>query len=186
MTATDHAFAQTRVPEAMPDTGGRDPVATVLIASSVATGLIAGTYYAFACSVMPGLAKTDDATFIDVMQRINKVIENPVFFASFFGAFVLPAISVWQQRKLGRGPALRWTIAGLALYTAGLLTTMGINVPLNNTLAHAGDAHHIANAAKVRSDFEGTWNTWNIFRAVTSTAAIACLGRALQLHRRSR
>ncbi|MGR7000001.1 hypothetical protein ACU686_21005 [Yinghuangia aomiensis] len=84
----------------------------------MATGLVAGTYFAFTCAVMPGLAATDDRTFVAAMQAINVKIENPVFFAGFFGAFVLPLIAVFRQRKAGGGAALRWTIAGLALYTA--------------------------------------------------------------------
>ncbi|MDI2126038.1 DUF1772 domain-containing protein [Yinghuangia seranimata] len=165
---------------------GRDTVGVVLIASTVATGLIAGTYYIFSIAVMPGLGKTDDAVFVDSMQQINKVIENPLFFATFFGAFALPAVAVWQLRKNGGGAAMKWTAAALALYTVTLLTTMGINVPLNNELKDAGDPHTIANIAQVRSDFEDKWNLWNGVRAVLSTAAVVCLGRALTLHRRGR
>ena len=34
----------------------------VLVAALVASGLIAGLFYAYACSVMPGLARGDDKT----------------------------------------------------------------------------------------------------------------------------
>ncbi len=36
----------------------------ILLAATVATGLQAGTYYTWASGVMPGLARTDDHTFI--------------------------------------------------------------------------------------------------------------------------
>jgi uncharacterized membrane protein len=164
----------------------RDRAGTVLALAAVATGLIAGVYYAFACAVMPGLARSSDRTFLETMQNIDKQIENPVFFLSFFGALLLPACALLQQRKLGNRGAMLWTAVGLGLYVAGLLTTMGVNIPLNNDLAAAGAAASIPDPARVREHFEATWNLWNTTRAVLSTAALVCLVRALLLHDRSR
>jgi len=151
----------------------------VLAAATVATGLIAGVYYAFACSVMLGLGASGDRTFIEAMQNINKKIENPLFFLTFFGALVLPA---WALRKFRHDRRLRlWIAAALALYAIGLLTTMGINVPLNNELAAAGNPAKIADPAAVRARFEDTWNMWNVARAVLSTGAAMCLAQAMLL-----
>lgn len=161
--------------------GARDGLDWVLLAGTVVMGLIAGTYYAFSCAVMPGLAATDDRTYIAAMQQINVKIENPVFFLSFFGAFLLPLAAVFMQRKRGGGAALRWIVAGLALYTVGLVTTMGFNIPLNNTLKDAGDAAAIADPAAVRQDFEDPWVVWNIVRALVSTVAIGCLAYAMRI-----
>jgi uncharacterized membrane protein len=160
----------------------------LLIAATVATGLIAGVYYCFTCAIMPALAGADDRTFIDVLQRVNVKIENPVFFASFLGAFLLPlAALVTARRRRGTVDAavLRWTLAALALYTVGALTTMGFNIPLNNELKDAGDPAKIADPAKVREDFENAWIAWNIVRTVVSTLAIGCLARALLLRGRT-
>ena len=43
-----------------------------------------------------GLAAQPDASYVATMQAINERIENPVFFASFFGAviFLLAALAV--------------------------------------------------------------------------------------------
>lgn len=152
---------------------------TVLAAATVVTGLIAGVYYAFACSVMLGLGASSDRTFIEAMQNINKKIENPVFFLTFFGALVL---SAWALRTFRHDRRLRlWIAAGLALYAIGLLTTMAVNVPLNNQLAAAGNPARITDPAAVRARFEDTWNLWNITRAVLSAGAAVCLARALLL-----
>jgi len=149
----------------------------VLAGAAVVTGLIAGVYYAFACSVMLGLGASGDRTFIEAMQNINKKIENPVFFLTFFGALVLPA---WALRTFRHDRRLRlWIAAGLVLYTLGLITTMAVNIPLNNQLAAAGVPAKIADPAAVRARFEDTWNMWNIARALLSTGAAACLARAL-------
>lgn len=152
----------------------------VLIAALVTCGLIAGTYYAYACSVMLGLGRTGDRTFIEVMQKINAAIQNPVFFLAFFGALVLAGLAVWLQRGSGVGGALGWTIAALVLYVVSLLITMAANIPLNNRLDAAGDPARIADPAAVREQFERAWIAWNIARALAATAAVACLGQALR------
>ena len=76
----------------------RDTAGLVLGLAMIATGLSTGLLYSYACSVLPGLAQTSDRTFIDAMQQINKAIQNPVFFASFFGALALTA---WPQPSSG-------------------------------------------------------------------------------------
>jgi uncharacterized membrane protein len=164
----------------------RDTFDWVLIAATVAMGLIAGVYYAFACAVMPGLHASDDLTFIQAMQQINVKIENPVFFASFFGAFGLTCAAAIQQRRRGGGEIQKWIVIALALYTIGLLTTMGFNIPLNTNLKDAGNPHAIADLAGVRKSFENPWVAWNIIRALVSTAAIVCLGKALLLRGRAK
>lgn len=149
----------------------------VLGAAAVTTGLMAGTFYVFSCAVMPALGRSDDRTFIEVMQNINDVIENPVFFAGFFGALLLTAAAAWQQR---RSPGPRgWILAALAVYAVAFLITSGVNVPLNSALADAGDPARIADPAAVRDRFEDAWVTWNTVRALLCTAALALLLRAL-------
>ncbi|NUP63576.1 MAG: DUF1772 domain-containing protein [Nonomuraea sp.] len=147
----------------------------VLGAATVAMGLIAGVYYIFACCVMPALARSDDRVYVEVMRNINDVIQNPVFFLSFLGALLLTAVSAWQLR----GQPHRWWVwAGLAAYALGFLTTIAVNIPLNNDLSHMTDP------TTARAHFENRWVAWNAVRAVLSTAALVCLTRALVLHGR--
>jgi len=153
-------------------------------AALLAMGLIAGVYYAYACSVMPGLAGADDRTLVDVMQRINIAIVNPVFMFSFFGALTLPVLAAVLERRLGRTEAAVWIIGATVLYFVSLVTTVAFNIPLNDALAGAGDPHRIADIAALRQRFEAPWITWNIVRAVLCTAALGCIGRALVLHGR--
>lgn len=151
----------------------------VLGAAAVATGLMAGTFFVFSCAVMPALGRSDDRTFVEVMRNINDVIENPVFFTGFLGALFLTAAAAWQQR---RSPApRRWILAALVVYAVAFLLTSGVNVPLNNELARAGDPARIADPAAVRDRFEDAWVAWNAVRAVLCTAALALLLRASYL-----
>jgi uncharacterized membrane protein len=156
----------------------------VLCAAMVATALITGLYYSYAISVMPGLARADDRTFVMVMQSINEVIQNAVFGAAFAGAVVLAGAAAILQWRLGRRAAARWTGAAFILYVVSLAITMGINVPLNDQLASAGDPSQILDLAAVRRHFEGLWVTANVVRTVVGILALVCFGQALSLHGR--
>ena len=149
-----------------------------LVVATVLTGLAAGTYYAYACSVMLALGRTSDRTFIEVMQRINVAIQNPVFFAALFGAPVASGVAVWLQAS-DSGGVSGWTIAALVLNVAGFLITVVANIPLNNALDASGDPAAIADPAAVRQRFERVWNAWNVARGVVTTAAVVGLALAL-------
>ncbi|MEV0095954.1 anthrone oxygenase family protein [Streptomyces sp. NPDC050738] len=153
----------------------------VLGAALVLTGIVAGIWYAYSTSVMLALGDTGDRTFIEVMQKINDRIQNPVFFLAFFGALVLTGISYWQLRRTA---ARWWVLAALVLYAVVFLLTSGVNVPLNDQLAQAGNPARIADPAAVREKFEGPWVAWNHVRGVLTVAAVGCLGRAVFLHGR--
>jgi uncharacterized membrane protein len=160
--------------------------ARVLGPAMVAMGLLAGLFYAYACSVMPGLGRADDRTLVDAMQQINKAIENPVFFATFLGAPVLVAWALVIERRSGSREALRWIVVALGLYAVVFVVTFAFNIPLNNELENAGDPARIADLARVRDDFEGPWVAWNIVRTLAITASFGCLARALFVHARGR
>ncbi|MFE9702734.1 DUF1772 domain-containing protein [Streptomyces sp. NPDC005930] len=152
-----------------------------LILATLATGLMAGLFAAFAYSVMPGLARSSDRTFVEAMQNINKAILNPVFMLPFMAAIPLLGLAiVLAWRGHGRS-ALPWLIAALALYLLAFVVTSGLNVPLNDQLAKAGDPDHIKDSAAVRENFESTWVAWNIVRALLHTAAFGLLLWALIL-----
>jgi uncharacterized membrane protein len=146
----------------------------ILVAATVATGLQAGTYYTWASGVMPGLARTDDRTFVAAMQQMNVAIVNPVFMLTFLGAPLLAGAAL----ATGSSTARPWLIAGLALAVSTVVITGALNVPLNNALEAAGSVDRIADLAAVRADFEDSWVRWNIARTVTSTVASACLAWA--------
>ena len=136
----------------------------VLLAATLAAGLQAGTYYTWASGVMPGLARTDDRTFVAAMQHMNVAIVNPVFMTTFLGAPLLAGAAVVVSTSAARP----WAIAGLARALGTVAITAVGNVPLNDALAAGGS----------RADFETAWVRWNIARTFTSTAALGCLAWA--------
>ena len=74
----------------------------ILLAASLACGLQAGTHYTWACGVMPGLARVDDRTFVDAVQKLNIAIVNPVFLLSFLGAVREASESDWVRLNIAR------------------------------------------------------------------------------------
>lgn len=150
----------------------------VLLFSAVSSGLVAGLLLAYAVSVMPALARVDDRSFVEVMQRVNVAILNGWFLVPFVGALVGGLAAVVLHLPAAARSLLPWTAAGLALYVATLAVTGLVNVPLNDALAAAGEPAALADPAAVRAAFETRWVTWNVVRTLTATGALACFAWA--------
>ena len=143
----------------------------ILLVAAVLAGLQAGTYYTWATGVMPGLARTDDRTFVHATQQMSIAIVNPAFMLSFLGAPLGAGAAI-----AGAGPSARpWTIAGAALAVGTLVITAIGNIPLNNQIEAAGPIDSIADLSSVRHRFESRWVALNMARSFTSLGAMACL-----------
>ncbi|GIJ22384.1 anthrone oxygenase family protein [Micromonospora lutea] len=150
----------------------------VLSGATLATGLVAGLFFAYACSVMPGLAATDGRTLVGTMQSINRKIINGWFLSAFLGGPLLVVAAVVGH--LGTGGAVRgWLVAALVSHVITLGVTGRFSVPLNNRLEAAGPVDGIGDLAGVRKWFETPWVRWNLVRTVSSVAAFVCLIGAL-------
>ena len=160
----------------------------LLGSSIVATGLMAGLWYAWTVSVIPGTRRIPDTTYITTMQNINKAIINPAFIIPFMGIPVLLAGAAIVQFRAGdyrRGWLL--TAAG-ATYIVGVLgVTIGGNVPLNDALEAFDLAGSDEQAIATRRDtYETPWNRWHYLRTaanigsfvLASAAAIASVDDA--------
>ncbi|GAB0101932.1 hypothetical protein JMUB6875_08990 [Nocardia sp. JMUB6875] len=150
-----------------------------LVAATLATGLIAGVFYAYATSVMGALHRADDKTFVDLMQKINVVIINPWFMLGFMGTVGFTVLAAALHLGKDQRTTLIWIGAALLLNIIAFAVTSGMNVPLNNQLANAGDVAQIPDLAAVRSQFESSWVAWNVVRAVLHTLAFLVLTGAL-------
>ncbi|WNI18624.1 DUF1772 domain-containing protein [Actinacidiphila sp. ITFR-21] len=117
------------------------------------------------------------------MQRIDVSILNGCFALAFGGALVLGVVAAVLHRHGGGRSALPWIVAAVVLCGTSLVVTMGLNVPLNDRLAAAGEPAGISGPAAVREKFETAWVRWNTARTLTYVAALGCLGRALRATR---
>lgn len=158
-----------------------------LIAATMSMGLMAGVFGLYAHTIMPGLSRTDDRTFVGAFQAIDRAIINPWFLAGgFVGALVFTALSAVLHVPADRRSALPWIAVALILYLVVFAITIGVNVPLNDAIKAAGDPDRIADLAMVRERFdEARWVRWNNVRTLASTAAFGCLAWALVLFGRA-
>jgi uncharacterized membrane protein len=153
----------------------------LLLLGLLACALIAGFFYAYSVSVMPGLSATDPLAATYAMRSINAVIRTPAFAFSFFGALTFPlAAALVVQRRAARVLALS---SGLVYGIGGVGVTFAVNVPLNEALAAA--APTAASAADLWNRYATPWTAWNHVRTLASMMAFALLAAAVVVdHRR--
>jgi len=160
----------------------------ILLLTSFSSALIAGLFYAYTCSVNPGLGRLPDAGYIAAMQSINKAILNPIFYFSFFGTLIfLPVCAYLHYGQ--HDPAPFWLlISALIIYLTGVFGVTAIgNIPLNEAL----DRFNLLSASSreitaQREMFEKRWNNLNSIRTVSSSITIllviiACLCKQKQV-----
>jgi uncharacterized membrane protein len=149
-----------------------ETVSTIsLYAALVTTGLMAGVYLAFSIAVLPGIARTDDNTFVASMRGMNAAILNPVFALVFGGPLVFGVVAI--ATRLPDGDDISSIAAALSLYVATLVITGVVNVPLNNRLDSTEPPED------ARALFEKPWVRWNVVRTVLCTLSFAEFALAL-------
>ena len=144
--------------------------------ATLTTGLVAGVFYAYAVSVDLGLAAQPDGSYVATMQEINDRIQNPLFFASFFGSvlFLLAALVVHLPGpRSGRFRLI--SLACLLYIGGGFLLTAFVNVPMNDQLAAVDPDAPARVLARARDAYEGPWDFWNGVRTVFSTLSFVAL-----------
>ena len=147
--------------------------ALTLGVTALTLGVMAGVFFTFSNSIMPALARSDDRTFVEAMQKINVVIVNGRFLLFFIGALIVAGIAAALHLTAGTRRALPWLLVAFALYLAVIIITGAVNIPLNNQLNAAG----LTNASAAREAFETVWIRWNLVRTILSLGAfIAALG----------
>ena len=147
--------------------------AVLSIAAAASLGLMAGVFWLYAHSIMPGLRGQDDRTFVGAFQGIDGAIINPMFMATFFGALLLSGAAALVELGDGEGAVAAWSAVACGLYLLVVAITVRVHVPLNDGIKGAGDPDRI-DVASVRSGFEAPRVRWNLVRTVLCTASFAC------------
>lgn len=154
----------------------------LILASTLALGLIAGFFYTYEVSVMRGFARLSDADFISAMQSVNATIRNWAFAPSFFGAAALALLTALLHIREWRQPKGGLILGAALIYTFGaLVLTMRINVPMNEWLAAQGPASLMPDPGAIRAVYEQDWVFWNLVRTIMSGLAFAMMALALWL-----
>jgi uncharacterized membrane protein len=153
--------------------------AVALILATVTTGMMAGVYAIYTNAFMPGLAKTDDKTFVAAFQAVDRAIINPIFLGlGFLGSLVFTLLA--GLFSLGEG-ALVWIAIAFVLNLITAIITIAVNVPLNDALKAAGDPNTIDVAAARAAFNESRWRSYNAIRVVLDSVAFALLAWCLYL-----
>ena len=149
----------------------------VLLALVFTSGLLAGFFFAYWCSVMLGLKNVGDEVFVETMQQINAVLPNGRFIIPFFAPVFLSAIATWLTFADDANTAGWWSVAATVLAVITLGITVVRNVPMNNALAEAGTPVDASDALRVREEYESPWTAWNDVRTYTSALTfVAAIG----------
>lgn len=148
-------------------------------ATALASGLMAGVFFAFSTFVMKALGRIPAAEGISAMQSINVVVERSGFLVVFLGTalacLVLAVASFWRFNS----PAGWLVLAGATTYLLGsLLVTMICNVPMNNTLATMSAAE--PTAAAYWATYLRDWTFWNHVRTLACLLSSGLLTAALR------
>ena len=145
-----------------------------LILTATTTGLIAGLFYSYSCSVNPGLAKLPDGEYLAAMQSINREILNPVFFATFIGTLLLLPVSTWLQYNEGVSKSFSFLLAATLIYAIGVFgVTIFGNVPLNDGLDKFNlHSASIAEIKRQRAMFEMPWNKLHSIRTIANIVSL--------------
>ena len=145
--------------------------------SILLTGLLAGLFFGYQCSVINGLGALGNKEYISAFQSINKAIQNPVFFISFIGSLIILPIASYVAYKNGQGHLLPYLLFATAIYIVGVFgITVVCNVPLNDMLA--GFNIQLATDGQLqdmRTKFETGWNKWHLIRTIAAIASFVML-----------
>ena len=147
------------------------------IIAMILSSMLAGIYFIFSNTIMPSLKKTTEG--IETMQHINQVIQNPLFFIVFFGSAV-SSVAVLVTSTMTSNENFQPTLflASICLILTFLSTIM-INVPLNNMLGTVkqGDSH-----ARAWAYYQRKWVRWNHLRTLLCTlSSVLYAGEILKL-----
>src|SRR5262245_8088287 len=130
----------------------------VLVLATLVTGLMAGVFGLYSHTVMPGLRRTDDRTFVGAFQAMDRAIINPWFLPTYLGALALTALGALLSFGAEVRAVLPWLVAAFVLYLATFVITFTVHLPRNDALKAAGDPDQIADLAAVRQRFdEAKW-----------------------------
>lgn len=145
-------------------------IRSAVLVLAVLFGVMAGFFFAFSNTVMPGLDLMAGTEALHAMQNINIAVRNSVFFGVFAST---PALSIaltvlclvsGRYRRIGI-----LLLLAMAIYLIGVVVLTGaINVPMNRSLALL--ASMTANDWLVWS---AEWTLSNHARMVASVVSLA-------------
>ena len=141
------------------------------------TGAIAGFFYAYSVSAMPGLDRIEPEHAIRAMQGINEAVRNPVFFVTFFLMPVASLLCCGLTAFLGRrSVAVCFGLAAAVYLFGAFLPTALVNVPMNEALAGARLPADAGELERLWSTYSARWTAWNTVRTLFGLLSLLLVG----------
>lgn len=152
--------------------------ATLVLVSCIGAGTVGGVFFAFSSFIMKALAQLPASQGVAAMQRINKVVLNPVFLGVFVGSALLAGgLSVATFFPWTAPRSLLLLAAGILYVVGSFFVTMRFNVPMNERLARLNSDS--SQATEYWPAYVREWSSWNHVRTVASLASAACSAASL-------
>ena len=145
---------------------------TAALLAMLSTSMLAGIYFIFSNTIMPSLKRTTAG--VEVMQEINRRIQNRFFFMLFFGS-AISSVVVITASSLISPPLFRPLLAFAALFSIlAFLSTVLANVPLNNRLNDL--ASNQESTKEIWADYLIKWVHWNHVRVALCALSASLYG----------
>lgn len=129
---------------------------------------------------MWGLDAADPKIAIAAMQAMNASVRNVVFAPAFFGTPIMLLVTAGLALVHKRKPAAAaFGLGALIYFGGGLILTMLINVPMNETLAVTDIPTDADQASQIWLAYSGPWQFWNGMRTIASGASLVLVGIGL-------
>ena len=141
------------------------------------TGLLAGVFYGYQCSVINGLGRLGSREYLLAFKSINVAILNPIFFLVFLGSLIFLILSTLVMYRAGNTDLLIYLLVATAIYAFAVFGVTAIcNVPLNDSLASFDIQSATSSEIKqMRLTFEAKWNKWHLIRTIASVMSFITL-----------
>ena len=155
---------------------------TYVVLNSMAAGII----FIFSNTIMPSLATFDADVGINVMNKINIVIVNPLFIVAFLGGLIsaYPAIFMMANTNAYTKPARYYALASTVIFFVGeFIVTVTQNVPRNNALL-AVDPDSDEGAEYWQKKYLKGWDAWNTARGIFALISAVLGGLVLAFMRK--
>ena len=147
-----------------------------LLTTTLLVGLTAGLCFTWGNAVTPGIGQLEDLGYLNAFQKMNRSIENPLFFAVFFGAFFMGVAALFSNRYVSPEHFRLMAIAlGTYFFGVVVVTVFG-NVPLNQVLDKTDLAQSsLEELNALRKRFEQPWNGFHFIRILAAMVSFSLL-----------
>ncbi len=155
----------------------------LLLIGLVLSATVLGILALYSHTIMPGLRKVDDPTFVKSFQAIDGQIINPIFMLQFFLPLLILGAAAYYGYKHHLVEA-KYIYVALTCYFLAVIITMAVNVPLNDGIKKLGEVTTSEAATQARSQFqEAKWLLFNHIRTVLTLISVGFTSVAVWVSR---